>query len=238
MHVEDINYYEGDTLLKGHLVTDKHSKEKRPGILVAHAWDGRNQFYCDRAKAIFSEFGYVSFAMDVYGNGRIGETKDEKMALMTSVLDDRALLRARLLSALATLKKCEQIDSNKIAVIGYCFGGLCALELARSGADIKGVVSFHGTLGAPENLKTEVIKAKVLALHGHDDPLVPVEAIRTFEDEMTKEKVDWQLHIYGHTFHSFTNPEANNLSFGTVYNKQADTRSWKAMKNFLTEIFS
>ncbi|MDD2800652.1 MAG: dienelactone hydrolase family protein, partial [Methylococcales bacterium] len=130
------------------------------------------------------------------------------------------------------------VDDSKIAAMGFCFGGLCVLDLARAGADLKGVVSFHGLLGAPDNLQSNSIKAKVLALHGHDDPMGPIEQVVAFEQEMTKAGADWQLHTYGHTMHAFTNPKANDPAFGTVYQANADKRSWLAMKNFLAEVFA
>lgn len=147
------------------------------------------------------------------------------------------MLQRRMEAALAAVKLMPWTDGGRIAAIGFCFGGLCALDLARSGADIKGVVSFHGLLGAPEHTQNNRIKAKVLALHGHDDPMVPVEQVIAFEQEMTRAGADWQLHVYGNTMHAFTNPMANDPGFGTVYQKDADRRSWQSMKNFLEEIF-
>jgi dienelactone hydrolase len=129
------------------------------------------------------------------------------------------------------------VDDSRIAAIGFCFGGLCSLDLARAGADLKGVVSFHGLLGALDD-NSHPIKAKILALHGHDDPMVPVEQVIAFEKEMTKAGADWQLHTFGNTQHAFTNPLANNPDFGTVYQPEADKRSWILMENFLAEIFT
>ena len=123
-----------------------------------------------------------------------------------------------------------------ITAIGFCFGGLCALDVARSNADAAGVVSFHGLLNAPGNTADE-IKPKVLALHGWDDPMATPDDVKAFGEEMTKAKADWQLHAYGGTMHAFTNPQANDPDFGTVYDADADRRSWQAMQNFLTELF-
>ncbi len=142
------------------------------------------------------------------------------------------------MSALNALKLLPWVDDSKIAAIGFCFGGLCSLDLARTGANLKGVVSFHGLLGAPGNTEGNLIKAKILALHGHDDPMVPVEQVIAFEKEMTLAGADWQLHTFGNTMHAFTNPVANNPDFGTVYQPDADRRSWLAMQNFLAEIFA
>ena len=144
----------------------------------------------------------------------------------------------RMQAALYAVKLMPWVDDSKIAAMGFCFGGLCSLDLARTGADLKGVVSFHGLLGAPGNTQGNAIKAKILAFHGHDDPMVPVEQVIAFEQEMTEAGADWQLHTFGNTMHAFTNPVANNPDFGTVYQPDADRRSWLAMENFLTEIFA
>ena len=141
-------------------------------------------------------------------------------------------------AALSAVKLMPWVDDSQIAAIGFCFGGLCSLDLARAGADLKGVVSFHGLLGAPDNVDSVSITAKILALQGHDDPMVPVEQVVAFEQEMTKAGADWQLHTFGNTQHAFTNPLANNPDFGTVYQPDADKRSWKLMENFLSEIFT
>ena len=184
-----------------------------------------------------AELGYVGFALDMYGKGKRGQTKEEKVALMQPLMEDRQLLQKRILAAFETIKTLDNVDQTRIGVIGFCFGGLCALDLARSGADVKAVVSFHGLLHAPENLASNPIKANILALHGFDDPMVTIDKVTAFGNEMTHAKANWQLDIYGNAMHGFTNPNANDPSFGTVYNKQADMRSWIAMKNFFAEVF-
>jgi dienelactone hydrolase len=153
-------------------------------------------------------------------------------------MEDRAKLQQRMKAALNTVKLLPWVDENKIAAIGFCFGGLCALDLARTGVDIKGVVSFHGLLGTPDNTKGNKIKAKILALHGRDDPMGLPEQVLAFQEEMTQADADWQFVSFGHTVHAFTNPVANNPDFGTVYQADADRRSWLAMQNFFTEIFA
>jgi len=152
------------------------------------------------------------------------------------LLDDREELARRVLASLEAVTKIESIDANKIVIMGYCFGGLVALDLARTGADIKGAISFHGFLAGPENSSNE-IKAKVLALHGDLDPMVGQDQLDSFKEEMTKKNVDWQLHIFGGSMHSFTNPEANDPDFGAVYSKEADERSWKIFIDLLLELF-
>lgn len=229
-----IDYRDGNTLLEGFYVYDDQHTGKRPAVLVAHDWSGKNEFACKKAEKL-AELGYVGFALDMYGKGKLGSTKEEKSALMSPLAADRTLLQHRILAAFETVKSLEQVDSARIGAIGFCFGGLCVLDLARSGADVKGVVSFHGLLNAPDKVTGKKIKAKILALHGYDDPMVTHDNVIQFGNEMTQAHVDWQLHMYGNTMHAFTNPEANDPGFGTVYNKIADVRSWEAMKDFFAE---
>lgn len=208
----------------------------RPAVLIAHAWAGQSEFEVDKANAI-ADFGYTGVAIDLYGKGVLGTSTEENQALMTPFVEDRAMLQARLLKIIDIVRGQPETDATKIAAIGFCFGGLCVLDIARAGADIAGVVSFHGLLGAPGNLNGQKITAKVLALHGWDDPMAPPTDVEALGAEMTKAKADWQLHAYGGVMHAFTNPAANDPDSGTVYNANADKRSWAAMRNFLSEIF-
>jgi dienelactone hydrolase len=157
---------------------------------------------------------------------------------MQPFMTDRAMLQQRITAAFNALKQLSWVDESKIAAMGFCFGGLCVLDLARTGIDIQGVVSFHGLLGAPGNTQGNKIRAKVLALHGYDDPMAPPEHMLAFQDEMTAAGADWQFVSYGNTMHAFTNPVANDPSVGTVYQPDADRRSWQAMQAFFTEIFA
>ncbi len=234
---QKIEYRDGDVILEGYYSYDEKIQGKRPAVLVVHDWSGKNEFACNKADRL-AELGYAGFALDMYGKGKIGNTKEEKTALMSPLINDRMKLQTRILAALNTLKKLEQVDPARLGAIGFCFGGLCALDLARSGADVKGVVSFHGLLHAPENTPKHPIKAKILALHGFDDPMVTSDHVMTFGQEMTHAKVDWQLTMYGNAMHAFTNPQANDPGFGTVYEKHADARSWIAMKEFFKEVFA
>ncbi|MEQ1789946.1 MAG: dienelactone hydrolase family protein [Rickettsiales bacterium] len=236
MKTEKIEYKDGDVTLEGYFAYQDHSSEKRPAVLVAHDWSGKNEFACDKARKL-AELGYVGFALDMYGAGRIGHTKEEKSALIQPLMQDRNKLQQRMMAAWHTAQSLVVVDTTKIGAIGFCFGGMCVLDLARSGADIKGVVSFHGLLNAPENPAKHPIHAKILALHGFDDPMVTPDQVTRFGEEMTHAKADWQLTMYGHTMHAFTNPEANDPSFGTVYSPIADSRSWLAMKLFFQEVF-
>ena len=236
MYEANYIYHHGAQELHGFIAFDEQIRTPRPAVIVAHDWTGRNEFACQKARML-AEMGYVGFASDVYGQGRLGANNDEKMALMHPLVSDRSLLRDRLLVAYETLVAMPEVDKNRIAVIGFCFGGLCALDLARSGADIKGAVSFHGLLNKPAHLESEHIKAKVLVLHGYDDPLVKPEQVHAFCQEMTDAKVDWQVHMYGHVQHAFTNPQAHDVQLGLVFNSLAEQRSWLAMRHFLQEIF-
>lgn len=210
---------------------------RRPAVLVAHAWAGRSGFENDKARAL-AALGYVGIAIDMYGKGVLGGSPEENGALMTPFLDNRPLLQSRLQAALAAARLDPAVDPQRVAAIGFCFGGLCVLDLARSGADVRGVVSFHGLLGKPGNTDGRQIAGKVLVLHGHDDPMVPVSDVVALETELTAAGADWQIHTYGNTLHAFTNPQANDPEFGVRYDANADRRSWRAMTDFLEEVLA
>ncbi|MDO9049799.1 MAG: dienelactone hydrolase family protein [Methylobacter sp.] len=232
-----VAYLDGDVVLEAFFAFDDALSGRRPTVLINHTWAGRDDFVAEKAKKL-AALGYVGFAVDMYGKGVLGASPEENMKLMQPFMADRAMLQKRMKAALSAVKLMPWVDDSKIAAIGFCFGGLCSLDLARTGVDIKGVVSFHGLLAAPGNTQGNAVKAKILALHGRDDPLVPTEQVLAFEQEMTEAGTDWQLHTYGHTMHGFTNPLANDPAFGAVYQPAADRRSWIAMQNFLTEIFA
>ena len=232
-----VEYEHNGDLLEGFLAYDDSGEVARPGVVVCHAWAGRSNFDCDRARKLALQ-GYVGFACDVFGKGVLGKSKEENTALIQPFLEDRAMLQSRLLKIVETLQTQTEVDASNIAAIGFCFGGLCVLDLARIGSDIRGVASFHGLFGAPGNTEGSSITAKVLCLHGHEDPMVPVEAVQDLQNELTAAGADWQIHTYGKTMHAFTNPVANDPDFGTVYDETADKRSWQALTNFLEEIFS
>jgi dienelactone hydrolase len=231
-----VGYLDGDVLLEAFFAFDDSLSGRRPAVLINHAWGGRDDFVAEKAKKL-AALGYVGFAVDMYGKGVLGSDAEENAKLMQPFIQDRQLLLKRMQAALYAVKLMPWVDDSKVAAIGFCFGGLCSLDLARAGVDLKGVVSFHGLLGAPDD-NGHPIKAKILALHGHDDPMVPIEQVIAFEQEMTKAGADWQLHTFGNTQHAFTNPLANNPDFGTVYQPQADKRSWVLLENFLAEVFT
>lgn len=237
MQTRRIEYREGGVTFEGHMAWDENAPGPRPAVLVSHAWGGRDAFSCTHAEDL-AALGYVGFALDVYGKGVFGGSVEENQALMTPLLEDRALLRRRLAAALDCVREQPEVDAACVAAIGYCFGGLCVLDMARAGADLKGVVSFHGLLSAPEGLANAEVGAKVLVLHGHDDPMVPPDQVLAFEQEMTAAGVDWQVHAYGHTLHSFTNPEADDPNLGAAYDAAAARRSWASMQAFLAEVLA
>jgi dienelactone hydrolase len=234
MTTKQFDYYDDDALLNAYL--SYQNTKPAPCVLVCPDWTGRNAF-ADKKADFLAKLGYVGFAVDVYGEGKQGQDNDEKTKLMMPFMQDRARLRQRLLAAFNAAKALPFVDENKIAVIGFCFGGLCALDLARSGANIKAAISFHGLLNAPEGLDVNNITAKMLALHGYDDPMVPPDQMLAFAQEMTSAKADWQIHVYGNTVHAFTNPLANDPDFGTVYNEVTAKRAIQAMENLLQEAF-
>lgn len=237
VHTEAVAYKQGDTALEGYLAYDTAAEGKRPGILVVHDWMGPGKFSNGRAEEL-AKLGYVALAVDIYGKDVRPKDNAEAGAQATKYKNDRKLLRERILAALNVLKARDNVDPNKIAAIGYCFGGTTVLELARSGAPVAGVVSFHGGLDNPAPEDAKNIKGKVLALHGADDPFVNAEQVAAFEDEMRKAGVDWELVKYSKSVHAFTNPEAgSDNSKGAAYNAEADKRSWIAMKDFFAELF-
>lgn len=208
----------------------------QPVVLLAHAWAGQSDYERGKADRIASDLGYAAFAIDVYGKGRRGNSIEENQALMNPLLDDRGELQARLNTAVEHAKTLDGIDPSRRAAIGFCFGGLCVLDMARAGQDVAGVASFHGLFTPPDNISSPRIRAKVAAYHGWDDPMAEPDSVLGLAKEMTEAGADWQLHAYGHTKHAFTTPGANNPDLGTVYNADADRRSWEALRDFLGEV--
>lgn len=201
-------------------------------VVVAHAWGGLSDF--DKAKAeLLASWGYAAFAMDVYGKGNRGETNEECEALMTPLAGNRPELQSRLATALNVAK--AESGATRAAAIGFCFGGMCVLDMARTNMDIEGAASFHGLFTAPGNT-ADVVKPKVLALHGYDDPMATPEDMIAFTTEMTAAKADWQVHAYGGTAHAFTNPAAQMPDFGMQYSAEADRRSFATCRDFLGEL--
>jgi dienelactone hydrolase len=236
VQTQTIEYKQGDTVCEGVLVYDDLFQGKRSGILVAHQWKGISNHEKEKAELLAMR-GHVVLCADVYGKGVRADNPKDASALAAKYKSDRALLRARINAAFDYLRQHPRVNPTNIAAIGYCFGGTTVLELARSGANVKGVVSFHGGLGAPNPTDAKNIKGKVLALHGADDPFVPAEEVLAFQKEMRDAKVDWQLVAYGNAVHSFTDRNAgNDNAKGSAYNASADVRSWREMKMFFDEV--
>lgn len=228
--------HRGETL-EALMAWDDNFTEPRPGVLVSHAARGREAFECDKAVAL-AELGYVGFALDVYGKGVQVTDRDAASALMNRFIEDRELLQSRMHTGVEVARSQPQLDAARVAAIGFCFGGLCVLDLARTGADVLGVCSFHGLLSAPGNTDGNSIDCRVLVEHGWDDPMVPPQQVVDFATEMTGAGADWQLHAHGDTVHSFTNPGADERAAGTAYQADADRRSWQSMRNFLGEVLA
>ena len=237
MRAESLEYQDGDVTLKGFVALDDQSNHKRPGILVMPEAFGLGKQAKDRALRLAS-LGYAALAGDPYGNGLEVSDLQEAITHAGAIREDNTRFRQRIRAGLDALTALPQVDADRLVVMGYCMGGSCSLEMARDGAPLKGVVSFHGTLETQSPAEPGTVQAKVLVCHGADDPFVPVEHVTAFEEEMTRAGVDWQVISYGGTVHSFTNPEADGSIEGICYNKQADERSWQAMQAFFDEIFA
>lgn len=232
-----VEYKQGDTVLEGYLAYDDAIKTRRPGVMVVHEWMGIGDYVKQRTEQL-ARMGYVAFAADIYGKGIRPNNPKDAAAQAGIYRGNRPLLRDRARAGLAILQNNPLVDTSRIAAIGYCFGGGTVLELARSGAPVAGVVSFHGNLDTPNPADAKNIKGKVLVLHGAIDPIVPPSQVAAFEKEMNEAGVDWQLISYGGAVHSFTNPGAgNDKSKGSAYDAVADRRSFAAMKLFFDEIF-
>lgn len=235
LYTQTIDYCDGDVGMQGYLAYDGARSGPLPAVLIAHPWAGRNEFVMDKARQL-AALGYAGFALDMYGAAAVGTTTDECSALMTPFMQDRVLLQRRIVCALEAVRRLPCVDGTRVAAIGFCFGGLCVLDLARTGADVRGAISCHGLLKPPGNTVGTKIRAKVLVLHGHDDPMAPPCDVLELARELTDAGADWQVHLYGNTLHAFTNPQANDPGFGTVYNADADRRSWRSLVDFLAEV--
>lgn len=233
MREQYIEYRDGETLLEGFLCYDEAQRGPRPTVLICHAYGGRDEFVERKARRLAWQ-GYACFALDNYGKGIRGRTPEESSALMKPFMDDRRLLLKRLEAGLSAARNLPFVDAGRIAVIGFCFGGLCALDLARADTEIRGAVSFHGLL-KPSGFTEPAMRAKVLMMHGYDDPLAPPEDVLAIAQEFTAAGADWQLHAYGNTVHAFTNPVAKNRAGGLNYDEAADRRSWHSLVQFLDE---
>lgn len=232
-----VQYRQGDQVLDGYLAYDKSKEGKRPGIVVFHEWWGVNDYIKMRARQ-FAEMGYVAFAPDMFGGGKVAATMDEATKLIQPYVSDRQLMRARARAGLDELLKQADVDSSRIAAVGFCFGGTSAIELAMTGADLKGLVAFHGGLSFPPNEDAKSMKCAVLICQGGEDPFVPEDQLAHLWTLMKDAKLNYQVNIYGGAVHGFTNPaNGSDNSKGLAYNERAAKRSWRDAENFLKEIF-
>jgi len=232
-----IEYAEGPTKLVGFLYADDKNTGAVPGVLVFSDWMGVGSFAKEKAREL-AGLGYAAFVADIYGEGHEAKNPDEAGQLAGKYKSDRPLMRKRAAAGLETLLRKSKADPKKIGAIGFCFGGTVALELARSGANLAGLVTFHGGLATPNPELAKNIHGKVLALHGADDPFVPETEVKAFEDEMRNGKVNWELVKYSNSVHAFTNPAVGtDNSKGAAYNEQAARRSFERMRSFFKEIF-
>ena len=244
MLTEAVQYKHEGVNFKGYLARPIATDKKLPAVLVIHAWRGQDDFARKKAEEL-AAMGYIGFTVDMYGNAAEVNNNEEAMQLVLPLFIDRKLLRERIIAGLNTLTSLPFVDNEAIGAIGFCFGGLTAIELLRSGANVKGAVSFHGLLGNTLDrykslpiANNENIKGRLLILHGYNDPLVSELDIHNIQREFTNANVDWQMDIYGQAYHAFTNPQADDAEGGMIYNRRAAERAWSAMTNFFNEIFS
>lgn len=236
MKTETISYQEGGVEFEGYAAFDSSREGKLPAVLIFHAFGGLEDSERDAAARI-AKLGYVGFAADVYGKGKRASNGMDPSALMNEIVSDRAKLQRRLMASISAAANHPKVDSTRIAAIGFCFGGLCSLDVARSGTDkVRGVVSLHGVFHA-SGLPAAAIKTKVLVLHGFDDPMAKPDEMIALGNELKAGGADWQIHAFGNTMHGFTRQSANNPSGGVQYNETSAKRSWKMVDNFLEEIF-
>ncbi len=236
MKTYKLDYFLGDKRFVGFVAQPKELQPNTPVVMIAHMWSGRVEFV-DKKAMDMAKKGYIGFAIDVYGEGKIGKSINENTELMQAFVDDRKLLQDHMQAAFDAIKNIENADSDNVVAMGYCFGGLCVQDLARVNTQVKGVISIHGLMLAADNIDRGKFKAKVLLLNGADDPMVSEGHWQKLRQELDYAKCDWQKHDFGGVMHAFTNPFANDKTMGTVYNKTADIRSTKLISDFIAECF-
>jgi dienelactone hydrolase len=238
---KDIEYQVEGATMKGYMAYDDTIKGQRPGVLVVHEWWGLNDYARKRAR-MQAKLGYTAFALDMYGGGKQAEHPDDAKKFSSEVMKNLPLAKARFSAALNLLRKDKTVDPQRIAAIGYCFGGGMVLQMARSSIDLAGVASFHGMLGTATPAQTGVIKAKILVMTGADDPFVPAEQVARFKQEMDAAHVDYKVISYPGAKHAFTNPGADKygkeFKLPLAYNKNADQASWLEMQQFFQQLFN
>jgi dienelactone hydrolase len=235
MRTEIVPYTEGDDAFDSFVAYPPHAEAPQPAVFVCHAFGGRDGFAEEKAQKL-AELGYVGAAIDVYGVGVRGTDRASSQALMMELVKNPPLLRRRLAAAYQAVRMLDDVDPERMGAIGFCFGGLCAILCARMGLPLRGVASFHGLLTIGEPLDARV-HARILVQHRQDDPMVPPSDVGAFAEEMKRIHADWILHAYPGVVHAFTNPKANAPELGTVYDEDADRRSWIEMQRFFQDVF-
>ncbi len=237
---KEVDYTAGGVVMKGYLAYDRNIGGKRPGVLVVHEWWGLNDYARRRARML-AEMGYAALAVDMYGEGKQATHPDDAGKFSSELMKNFDVARARFVAAMDFLKKQPQVDPGEIAAIGYCFGGGVVLNMARQGADLKGVASFHGSLAALKPAGPGEIKAKILVLHGGNDKFTTPGQIEAFKKEMKDAGGDFKFIVYPGAMHSFTNPDADayakKFNLPLAYNAEADRKSWEELGRFLKAIF-
>jgi dienelactone hydrolase len=237
VRTKEVEYRQGDTVLQGFFAWDDAAKGRRPGVLVVHEWWGHNEHARNQAKRL-AQAGYVGFALDMYGKGKVATHPKDAEAFMTEATKDPAVMTARFNAALEQLKRGPHVDPDQIAAIGYCFGGGVVLGMARSGADLDAVVTFHGHLATKTPAEKGRVKARILVLTGADDPMIPPQQVEAFRSEMTAAGARFEVISYPGAKHSFTNPQADKTGMdGLAYNADADAKSWAAMLDLFHQVF-
>jgi dienelactone hydrolase len=236
MHTDKLSYACDGQEFVGYVAYEDGPSETRPVVMIAHAFEGCNELMQQHARDMATK-GYIGFAIDMYGQGVVADSLESCMEHMMPCFNDRALLRDRITAAFEAAKQIPGADPKRIYAVGFCFGGMCVLDLARGGADVAAVASVHGVLSAPADANA-AITARVLALHGYQDPQIPQADLTAFAEEMTAAGVDWQLHYFGSAKHAFTDPRADQIGepeMGRVYDPVATARSWAMIESLLAE---
>ncbi len=240
IRTEEVDYTAGEVTMKGYLAYDANLEGRRPGVLVVHEWWGHNEYARSRTRML-AELGFTALAVDMYGDGKTAGHPDEAQAFMTEVVSNMNLGQARFEAAMEVLTNHATTDPERLAAIGYCFGGAVVLHMARRGLDLDGVVSFHGALNTEEPAQSGAVTARILVLHGADDAFIPQDVVDGFKQEMDDAGATYEFIAYPGATHSFTNPEADSLGAAfempVAYNAEADAQSWEAMQNFFKTVF-
>lgn len=236
---KEITYSDGKTEMKGLLAWDDAVEGKRPGVLVVHEWWGQNKYARSRARKL-ANLGYAALAVDMYGEGKLAEHPKDAGVFSSAVMDNMEEAKGRFLAAKKTLAEEEVTDGDRMAAIGYCFGGGVVLHMARMGVDLDAVVSFHGSLGSKVVAEPGSIRAKILVCNGADDTFVPEETIEAFKQEMKAAEADMRFKNYPGAVHSFTNVDATRIGkkfeIPLAYNRKADKASWGEMKKLFSQV--